>query len=84
MAKLSSLEKKALKKVFDELQKINFKRAKFSDSVDDVLCNQVDLLGINEEGKLVLEAFIEYARLNDKYMQVIFDDLSDLIDHFID
>lgn len=83
MSKLSSLEKKALKNVFDKLKAILIVKNRDVDSINDCLTDQIEI--VNHEGdQEALNRFVEYSKVADKNLSEIFDSLDDLAEHFLD
>ena len=83
MASLSNLEKKLLKRVFDNLKTVMIAKNKDIDGICDCLTNQIEIVN-NEGDQETLNRFVEYSKVADKNLSEIFDSLEDLKQHFID
>ena len=83
MAKLSLLEKEALNKFFHEVDTIRILYLASSDTVNDIIYNQIDTSLSNKEDNNCLQDFLLYSKNTNHNIQNIIDSVELLKEHFI-
>jgi len=82
MANLSTLEKKILNELFNEIEVIKVLYEASSDSINDVIHEQINTTVVDKYENDCMKCFLLYARNTNHNIQNIINSVEELKEHF--